>query len=197
METGDAESTNEATVEVEQTQDVDDHQLDRAEHRGRRRHGDGWWRHCFAAGLPGRRVGDDHQQRRAGRRLDVIVAQGADSNTGGNEQENVTLQGNLLKQDADADANGGDADAYTGGGGEVEADGVVVAAASVETVADALGGDGGEAVAVNDAEQDNSSESSNEMVTGDATSENSADVSVGQDQSAEITNEVEQELAGG
>ena len=127
----------------------------------------------------------------------VIVHQDAASNTGGNVQGNVTVQGNIAVQDSDADANGGDADAYTGGSSTVEADGVAVAAASSETVADALGGDGGDAEAVNDAVQENTSDSGNVMSTGDATSENSSEVSVSQDAEAEITSEVTQDIAAG
>ena len=196
METGDAESTNEATVEVEQSQDVEitNSIIQDIEAAVATATAGG-----ATASLP---VFPDSVSATIINNVDqdadaeVIVAQGADSNTGGNVQGNVTLQGNLLGQEADADANGGDADAYTGGSGTADADGVVVAAASVETVADALGGDGGEATAENTAEQSNSSESSNELVTGDATSENSADVSVGQEQTNDSTNEIEVTVGG-
>ena len=197
MVTGDAESTNEANVEVEQAQEltIENSIVQNIEAAVASATAGG-----ATASLP---IFPDNVSATIINNVEqdadavVIVAQGADSNTGGNEQENVTLQLNALEQESDADANGGDADAYTGSGGTVEADGVVVAAASSETVADALGGDGGDAEAVNDASQENVSDSGNVMSTGDATSENSSEVSVSQDLAADIVNEVEQELAGG
>ena len=192
MVTGDAESTNEANVEVEQSQEltIENSIVQNIEAALATATAGGATATLpiFPDSVSATIINNVEQDADSA----VIVAQSADSNTGGNAQENVTLQGNLLEQDADADANGGDADAYTSGGTTVDADGVAVAAASAETVADALGGDGGDAEATNEAEQSNSSDSGNVMSTGDATSENTGDVSVGQEQSAEITSEVEQ-----
>ena len=50
-------------------------------------------------------------------------------------------------------------------------------------------------MAENAAEQSNSSDSSNAMVTGDATSENVAEIEINQDLEADILSEVELEIA--
>ena len=191
MVTGDAESTNEVGIEVEQGQEVvltnSIIQNIEAAVASATAGGATATLPVFPDSVSATIINNVEQDADA----EIEVTQLADSNTGGNEQENTTLQGNFLEQDADADANGGDADAYTGGENEAEAEGTLVAAASVEVVADALGGDGGEAVAENVAEQSNSSDSSNAMSTGDATSENSSDISVGQDQVVDSLSEIE------
>lgn len=195
LSTGDAESTNEADVAVDQTQELTITnsivQNIEAALASATAGGATATLPVFPDNVQATIVNNVEQDADA----EVIVAQEADSNTGGNVQGNVTLQFNAAEQDADADANGGDADAYTGHGGSSDADGTVVAAASTEVTADALAGDGGDAEAVNVAEQSNESDSSNAMATGDATSENSADVEVSQDLSAEIESELELELS--